>query len=84
MKKINKKHILVSKIEPEEKVLSVFCFDTISIDSAFRVLAQQFFSEETVVSLKEYGEVLRGIHNRLISEGYVINNGKFYKKSDNV
>jgi hypothetical protein len=37
-------------------------------------------SEETKASLREYGEVLRSIHNRLISEGYIWSNGKFLKK----
>lgn len=65
--------------KPEPEFLSIFCFDTISIDEAFRSLVRQFFSKETMTSLREYGEVLRGIHNRLISEGYVINKGEFYK-----
>jgi hypothetical protein len=36
------------------------------------------FSDETVASVLELGEHLRSIHNRLISEGYVIKNGKIY------
>ena len=35
------------------------------------------FSEETIQSLIEYGEVLRVIHNRLVKEGQVkVVNGK--------
>lgn len=37
------------------------------------------FSEETIESLQELGEVLRAIHNRLISEGFTIRNGKISK-----
>ncbi len=37
------------------------------------------FPPETVRALQEFGEVLREIHNRLLSEGYVYKNGKLYK-----
>ncbi len=33
-------------------------------------------SQETVQSLQELGEVLRQIHNRLLSEGYIIKDGE--------
>ena len=33
------------------------------------------FSDETILSLVEFGEVLRSIHNRLIKEGYTIKDG---------
>lgn len=73
----------------EGKILSVFCFDAISISdtfisATFFALARQIFSEETMESLREYGEVLRGIHRRLLSEGYVFSNGKFYRKDDKI
>lgn len=35
------------------------------------------FSEDCVASLTELGEVLRGIHKRLISEGWTIEDGVF-------
>lgn len=35
------------------------------------------FSDETIAALKELGEVLRGIHNRMISEGWIIKGGVF-------
>lgn len=35
--------------------------------------------EETVRSLQELGEVYRQIYRRLISEGYIFQNGKFIK-----
>ena len=34
------------------------------------------FSEETLQALKELGVVLRGVHNRMIKEGYHIVNDK--------
>lgn len=67
----------------DESILSVYCFDTVSIDEAFLSLLDQIFEEETIDTLREYGEVLRGIHKRLISEGYVFINGKFYKEEYN-
>jgi hypothetical protein len=36
----------------------------------------QPLSAETVKSLQELGEVYRRIHRRLVSEGYVIRDGK--------
>ena len=42
------------------------------------------FNEETVESLREYGEVLRSIHNRLLSEGYIFKDGRFYNRNDNI
>ena len=43
-------------------------------------LKTRIFSDETIKSLTELGEVLRRIHNRLISEGYEIKNGHIIKK----
>jgi hypothetical protein len=39
----------------------------------------QPLSQETVQSLQELGEVFRRIHRRLISEGYIIRDGKLIK-----
>lgn len=38
---------------------------------------QPIFNEETTQSLIELGEVLRRIHNRLISEDWIIKDGVF-------
>jgi hypothetical protein len=73
--------------EPEP--LLIFCFDKIiasdhlkevSFGEVIVAVAKEVFSKETLVSLLEYGSVLKDIHNRLISEGYIWRNGKFYKK----
>ena len=80
MKKKDKKIKISPDIQPVNNTLSVCCFDTLATDEAFLVLVQEIFEEETIDILREYGEVLRGIHNRLISEGNVFINGKFYKQ----
>jgi hypothetical protein len=41
--------------------------------------AYQPLSEETVQSVLELGDLLRQIHRRLLSEGYVIRNGQILK-----
>lgn len=83
MKRTNKNYIFKLKEKSKDNTLSIFCFDSMSISEALLVLVQQVFDEETITSLIEYGEVLRGIRNRLISEGYVYTNGKFYKNDYN-
>ena len=40
---------------------------------------QPIFSEETLASLIELGEVLRPIYERMITEGYVFKDGKATK-----
>ena len=40
------------------------------------------FTRETVESLCELGKVLQRIHNRLISEGCIIKDGKVYKPGE--
>ena len=39
-------------------------------------------SEETIRSLQELGEVYRQIHRRLMSEGYIFQNGEFVKPGE--
>jgi len=38
----------------------------------------QPLSQETVQALQELGDIYRQIHRRLISEGYVIKDGKIF------
>jgi hypothetical protein len=42
-------------------------------------VSERRFSDDTVESLHELGEVLMRIHKRLVSEGYTIGNGKISK-----
>lgn len=44
---------------------------------------QQPLSQDTIRSLQELGEVYRQIHQRLVSEGYVIRDGKIFKPGVN-
>jgi hypothetical protein len=47
--------------------------------------ASQPLSEETVQSVLELGELLKQIHRRLVSEGYIIRNGQILKpESSNI
>ena len=39
---------------------------------------KELFSDETIASLVELGEVLRKIHMRILSEGYTYKDGQFY------
>lgn len=43
----------------------------------FAMQNETSLSNERVASLRELGEAFRGIHNRLISEGWNIKNGIF-------
>jgi hypothetical protein len=45
--------------------------------------ASQPLSQETIRSLQELGEVYRQIHRRLVSEGYIIRDGKIFKPGVN-
>jgi hypothetical protein len=38
---------------------------------------KHLFSEETIKSLFELGEVLRKIHSRILSEGYIFKENQF-------
>lgn len=46
-------------------------------------LAHGPLSQETIRSLHELGDVLREIHERLMSEGYIIVEGEFVKPEGN-
>ncbi|HEV2693368.1 MAG TPA: hypothetical protein VG347_10780 [Verrucomicrobiae bacterium] len=46
-------------------------------------LPSQPLSQETIRSLQELGEVYRQIHRRLVSEGYIIRDGKIFKPGVN-
>lgn len=40
---------------------------------------KQIFEEETMQALRDLGEVLRPIYERMIADGYAIVDGKFQK-----
>jgi len=43
---------------------------------------KRIFSDQTLASLKELGNTLERIHKRLVSEGYIIKDGKIFKEKD--
>ncbi len=66
-------------------VARTFAFDTMEKSSLPKNDAEHMddsFSTETIGSLQELGEVIRGIHNRLVAEGYVIKNGLILKRPE--
>ncbi len=44
------------------------------------ITAKESLSQETVLSLAQLGEVLRGIDARIRREGYTVKNGKLIKR----
>jgi hypothetical protein len=53
--------------------------DPIHSENTASESARNLLSRETVESLQELGNLLRQIHTRLLSEGYVIKNGEVLK-----
>ena len=84
MNKKDKNYVNELVEETEGKTLSIFCYDTMYVGEAFRSIVQQIFSKEVMSSLQELGKVLKGVHSRLISEGYVFTNGKYYKNNNDI
>ena len=67
--------------ELEGPTLSIFCVDSIETNEAFLTLVDQEVDEELIPTIAEYGEILMGIHNRLMAEGYEFINGKPCKQN---
>lgn len=65
----------------EENTLSIFCVDEMLVGEAFRSITQQNLNKENKSSIKELGDELRKIHIRLIKDGYVLKDGKYYKNN---
>ena len=68
----------------ETKKLLINCADMLSISEDYFVPISIPFTTEAISSLGEYGEVLRKIHRRLISEGYIVDKGRIYKPADGI
>ncbi len=49
----------------------------VEISGKKQIIKEEPFSEETLKSLYQLGEILRQIHTRVISEGYVFKDDKF-------
>ena len=82
MNKKDKNYVGGLENETEGETLSIFCYDTMSIGESFRSIVQQIFDKVVMSSLQELGEVIKGIHSRLLSEGYVFKSGKYYKNNN--
>ena len=82
MNKKDKNYVDELENKTEGETLSIFCYDTMSIGESFRSIVQQIFDKAVMSSLCELGEVIKGIHHRLLSEGYVFNSGKYYKNNN--
>lgn len=79
----HKKVISDKKIEPEEGQRDLLCRNKESLRCPSSGVEDSNLPEETIQAMKELGEILRGIHNRLISEGYTIKNGIISKPNAN-
>ena len=82
MNKKDKNYVGGLENKTEGETLSIFCYDTMSVGESFRSIVQQIFDKVVMSSLQELGEVIKGIHSRLLSEGYVFNSGKYYKNNE--
>ena len=68
-----------SKLVPKEGQRGSLCSNIGPSRCPSLCSGRHTLSDETVASLLELGEVLRTIHNRLISEGYTISGGQIRK-----
>ena len=60
---------------PEEGQRDLLCCNKESLRCPSLGVKKNSLPPETIQALLELGEILRGIHNRLISEGYTIHDG---------
>lgn len=82
MKTKEKNSFFGSKEEAGNNTLLISCFDTVTAEEAFLNIIDQVFNEKLTPTLAEYAAVLMRVHNRLLSEGYVFTDGKFYKQNN--
>jgi hypothetical protein len=68
---------------PEEGQRDFLCCNKESLRCPSLGVDEVVLPDETVQAMKELGEILRGIHNRLISEGYTIRDGIITKPNAN-
>lgn len=62
----------------KHKALCMIPQETVLSSDGFEIPKDCHFPQETIDGLAELCEILRDIRHRLISEGYVIIDGKFY------
>jgi hypothetical protein len=68
-----------NKIVPEEGQPDLLCSNKESLGCPSLGVEENVLPEETIKAMIRLGGILRDIHNRLISEGYIINNGVIIK-----
>ncbi len=68
---------------PEEGQRDLLCCNKESLRCPSLGVEEVELTDETIQAMKELGEILRGIHNRLISEGYTIRKGVITKPNAN-
>ena len=64
----------------ENNILKSELSTEVSADFVVPNVSKHHFSEETINSLSSLGETLKKIRTRLLSDGYVVERGKIYKK----
>ncbi len=82
--KLHRSQYNISDFEPSEGQRRLLCSNNVSLRCPSLSL-NSTLSKETIDSLEELGDVLKSIHNRMISEGYEIKNGHIIKsKTKNI
>ena len=54
----------------------------VEISGKKQIKKEELFSEETLKSLYELGQILRKIHMRVLSEGYIFKDNQFILSHD--
>ncbi|HTA26993.1 MAG TPA: hypothetical protein VK809_04355 [Bacteroidia bacterium] len=83
--KINSRHKGLeydNNLVPDEGQPDLLCRNKESLGCPSLGVSEVVLTEETIRAVRKLGDVLRRIHDRLISEGYVLENGEFVKSND--
>jgi hypothetical protein len=70
------------QFEPNEGQRGLLCSNRASLRCP-SLSSSSALSKETLEALEELGTVLRGIHKRIVREGYQLKDGCIQKKSNN-
>lgn len=78
MNKLHRSQYDASEFEPNEGQRGLLCSNNVSLRCPSLSL-NSTLSKETIDALEELGDVLKGIHKRMVFEGYEIKNGYIVK-----
>ena len=78
MNKLHRSQYDAPEFEPNEGQRGLLCSNNVSLRCPSLSL-NSTLSKETIDALEELGDVLKGIHKRMVSEGYEIKNGCIIK-----